>query len=163
MIKTCKLKFKICSHMYPCDGCHDVNMVCVLFLGDARDAYRGLPGLSRLSRVDHWMITRFSREVIWAVPYTSNIVSILIAHILCTMQSLSNLSGLRMVKLKDCVRSGSLLAYFPWQQEGQVVFLCCIINGKSSRLLQIRFNKLIAWRLLGVKENFRSPCVWCVY
>jgi hypothetical protein len=46
--------------MYPCDGCHDVNMVCVLFLGDARDAYRGLPGLSRLSRVDHWMITRFS-------------------------------------------------------------------------------------------------------
>jgi hypothetical protein len=47
--------------MYPCDGCHDVNTVCVLFLGDARDAYRGLPGLSRLSRVDHWMITRFSR------------------------------------------------------------------------------------------------------
>jgi hypothetical protein len=34
----------------------------VLFLGDARDAYRGLPGLSRLSRVDHWMITRFSRD-----------------------------------------------------------------------------------------------------
>jgi hypothetical protein len=61
MIKTCKLKFKIFSHMYPCDGCHDVNTVCVLFLGDARDAYRGLPGLSRLSRVDHWMITRFSR------------------------------------------------------------------------------------------------------
>jgi hypothetical protein len=48
--------------MYPCDGCHDVNTVCVLFLGDARDAYRGLPGLSRLSRVDHWMITRFSRH-----------------------------------------------------------------------------------------------------
>jgi hypothetical protein len=44
MIKTCKLKFKICSHMYPCDGCHDVNTVGVLFLGDARDAYRGLPG-----------------------------------------------------------------------------------------------------------------------
>jgi hypothetical protein len=36
MIKTCKLKFKICPHMYPCDGCHDVNTVCVLFLGDAR-------------------------------------------------------------------------------------------------------------------------------
>jgi hypothetical protein len=47
--------------MYPCDGCHDVNTVCVLFLGDARDVYRGLPGLSRLSQVDHWMITRFSR------------------------------------------------------------------------------------------------------
>jgi hypothetical protein len=47
--------------MYPCDGCHDVNTVCVLFLGDARDAYRGLPGLSQLSRVDHWMITQFSR------------------------------------------------------------------------------------------------------
>jgi hypothetical protein len=47
--------------MYPCDGFHDVNTVCVLFLGDARDAYRGLPGLSRLSRVDHWTITRFSR------------------------------------------------------------------------------------------------------
>jgi hypothetical protein len=31
MIKTCKLKFKICSHMYPCDGCHDVNTVSVLF------------------------------------------------------------------------------------------------------------------------------------
>jgi hypothetical protein len=62
MIKTCKLKLKICSHMYPCDGCHDVNTVCVLFLRDARDAYRGLPGLSRLSRVDHWMITRFSQD-----------------------------------------------------------------------------------------------------
>jgi hypothetical protein len=48
--------------MYPCDGCHDVNTVCVLFLRDARDAYRGLPGLSRLSRVDHWMITRFSQD-----------------------------------------------------------------------------------------------------
>jgi hypothetical protein len=47
--------------MYPCDGFHDVNTVCVLFLGDARDAYRGLPGLSRLSRVNHWMITRFRR------------------------------------------------------------------------------------------------------
>jgi hypothetical protein len=54
--------------MYPCDGCHDVNTICMLFLGDARDAYRGLPGLSRLSRVDHWMITRFSRgnlEHVW--------------------------------------------------------------------------------------------------
>jgi hypothetical protein len=48
--------------MSPSDGCHDVNTVCVLFLGDARDAYRGLQGLSRLSRVDHWMITRFSRD-----------------------------------------------------------------------------------------------------
>jgi hypothetical protein len=47
--------------MYPCDGCHDVNTACVLFLGDARDAYGGLPGLSQLSRVDHWMITRFSQ------------------------------------------------------------------------------------------------------
>jgi hypothetical protein len=45
MIKTCKLKFKICSHMYLCDGCHDVNTVCVLFLGDARDAYRGTTGV----------------------------------------------------------------------------------------------------------------------
>jgi hypothetical protein len=33
----------------------------MLFLGDARDAYRGLPGLSRLNRVDQWMITGFSR------------------------------------------------------------------------------------------------------
>jgi hypothetical protein len=48
--------------MYPCGDCHDVNTVCVLFLGDARDAYRGLPGLSQLSRVDPWMITRFSRD-----------------------------------------------------------------------------------------------------
>jgi hypothetical protein len=47
--------------VYLCGGCHDVNTVCVLFLGDARDVYRGLPGLSRLSRVDHWMITQFSR------------------------------------------------------------------------------------------------------
>jgi hypothetical protein len=47
--------------MYHCDGYHDANTVCLLFMGDARDAYRGIPRLSRLNRVDHRMITRFSR------------------------------------------------------------------------------------------------------
>jgi hypothetical protein len=68
--------------MYPCDGCHDVNTVCVLFLGDARDAYRGLPGLSRLSRVDHWMITRFSRDNLGGSLHLGNFRYILIAEII---------------------------------------------------------------------------------
>ena len=31
-------------------------------MGDARGAYRGLPGLFRLSWVNQWIITRFSRD-----------------------------------------------------------------------------------------------------
>jgi hypothetical protein len=48
--------------MYHCDGCYDVQTVCELFLGDTQGAYWGLPRLFRLSWVDQWMITRFSRD-----------------------------------------------------------------------------------------------------
>ena len=37
-------------------------MVCELILGVAQDADQGLPGLFRLSWVDQWMMTRFSRD-----------------------------------------------------------------------------------------------------
>jgi hypothetical protein len=48
--------------MYSCDGIQDVTTICVLILGDALGAYRGLPGLFWLSRVDQGKITRFSQD-----------------------------------------------------------------------------------------------------
>ena len=39
MMKTCNQKFKICTLMYPCDGCHDVQTAWELFHGDAQGTY----------------------------------------------------------------------------------------------------------------------------
>ena len=63
MIKTCNQKFKILLSyvsLWWLLWCEQT--VCELILGVAQGAYPRLPGLSRLSWIDQWMMTWFSRD-----------------------------------------------------------------------------------------------------